>query len=137
MIEKVEYEGALFAIILHRDDGGEGVNFVTANENTLQLGVMKHRSGVKIKPHIHRKIARQINEIQEVLHIDSGRVEAEFFNGAGKKVAQTVLNSGDTIILISGGHGFNVLEDARIIEVKQGPYFGVEEDKVRLPEGGG
>jgi hypothetical protein len=35
-------------------------------------------------------------------------------------------------MLLSGGHGFNVLEDSKIIEVKQGPYRGVEEDKERI-----
>ena len=28
----------------------------------------------------------------------------------------------DVIILFKGGHGFDVLEDCKIIEIKQGPY---------------
>jgi hypothetical protein len=137
VIDRIEWQGLLLALVLHRDDGGEGVNFITPDENTLQLGVMKHKSGVKIKPHVHKNITRNINQVQEVLHIDYGKVEAEFYDGNSKKVVTTILNSGDTIILVSGGHGFNILEDARIIEVKQGPYYGAEDDKVRFDEGGG
>ena len=32
------------------------------------------------------------------------------------------------ILLIQGGHGFEVLEEVEMIEVKQGPYVG-EQDK--------
>lgn len=37
----------------------------------------------------------------------------------------------DAILLIQGGHGFEVLEEVERIEVKQGPYVG-EEDKTRF-----
>ncbi|MCI8705025.1 MAG: hypothetical protein HFE60_12315, partial [Anaerotignum sp.] len=32
------------------------------------------------------------------------------------------LEAGDAILLASGGHGFKVLEEVEMIEVKQGPY---------------
>ena len=42
-----------------------------------------------------------------------------------------VLGPGDVIILMSGGHGFEVLEDLNMVEVKQGPYVG-DADKTRF-----
>ena len=59
-------------------------------------------------------------------------MEAEFYESGGKKIGRTVLESGDTILLLSGGHGFNILEDSKMIEVKQGSYYGVEKDKEHL-----
>jgi hypothetical protein len=129
MIEKIEYEGKLFALILRHNYEPEGVNFVTSEDSPLQLGLLKHRRGSKVKPHTHKKSHQTIDEVQEVLHIDYGKVEAEFYEGTGRKISSTVLGSGDTILLLSGGHGFNILEDSRIIEVKQGPYLGFERDK--------
>ena len=38
---------------------------------------------------------------------------------------------GDVILLVSGVHGFEVLEELEMIEVKQGPYAG-EGDKTRI-----
>jgi hypothetical protein len=67
------------------------------------------------------------------LHIDLGKVEVEFYSENNQKITSKILNAGDTIVLIAGGHGFNVLEDSKIIEVKQGPYYGADEDKERLP----
>jgi hypothetical protein len=40
------------------------------------------------------------------------------------------LAAGDAILLIAGGHGFEVLEACQIMEVKQGPYLSKEKDKV-------
>ena len=132
MVEKIECGGKILAIILRQNYEPEGVNFITAEDNPLQLGVLKHQKGSKIKPHIHKSSPRIVNEIQEVLHIAYGKVEAEFYTGDGKKVGDVTLNSGDTILLLSGGHGFNLLEDSKIIEIKQGPYRGVVEDKERI-----
>ena len=129
-LEKIEWEGKTLALILRCKFDEAGVNFFTARDNPLQLGVLKHEQGVEIKPHVHRSLPRKIEDVQEVLHIEYGRVETNFYNKNGEKVGNSVLNVGDTILLLSGGHGFRILEDARILEVKQGPYHGVEDDKV-------
>jgi hypothetical protein len=45
-----------------------------------------------------------------------------------KRLGRTViLEPGDAILFASGGHAIEVLEDAQILEVKQGPYIGQEE----------
>ena len=132
MIDRIEYGGKVFALILRAGYIQGGVNFITSKSEPIQLGVLNHKCGTKIKPHTHKNRAITISEIQEVLHVDYGKVEAIFYESDGKEVAATILNSGDTILLLCGGHGLNILEDTKIIEVKQGPYFGVEEDKVIL-----
>jgi len=40
------------------------------------------------------------------------------------------LTAGDVVVLLSGGHGFRMLEDSVLIEVKQGPYFGSQEKEL-------
>lgn len=41
------------------------------------------------------------------------------------------MEAGDIILLASAGHGFEVLEELEMIEVKQGPYVE-HEDKVKF-----
>ena len=130
MIEKIEWEVEVLVLIPHQSYEPKGANFITSQDNPLQLGILKHQQGHKIKPHIHKNSPKTINE---VLHIAYEKVETGFYESGGKKIGGTVLNSGDTILLLSWGHGFNILEDSKIIEVKQGPYHSVEEDKEHLP----
>ena len=132
MIEKIEWNGEVFALIMRKEYSQEGVNFITAGDSPLQLGTLKLQRGAKIQPHIHRELARIINEVHEVLHIEYGEVEANFYDADGGKFGSVILNTGDTALLLSGGHGFNILEDSKILEVKQGPYYGVDGDKKRF-----
>ena len=92
------------------------------------MGILKHKEGSIIKPHRHKEMPRTINYTQEVLHIEYGRVEAVFYQN-GQVIKECLLFEGDTIILLTGGHGFNILEDTKMIEVKQGPYLSQTEDK--------
>ena len=130
MVEKIESQGNVLALILRHEANVDGVNFFTTSDNPLQLGILQHRQGTEIKSHVHRDSIRTIKNIQEVLHIEYGKVETNFYDQKGEKVGSSILNSGDTILLLSGGHGFRILEDAKILEIKQGPYYGTEKDKV-------
>lgn len=137
MIEKIEWQGKTLALILRDSFDTEGVNFVTPADSPLQLGVIRHPLGFTIKPHVHKATTKTIASIQEVLLVQYGRVRVGFYNDSGEQVKTAVLNRGDTILLIAGGHGFEMLEDCKMVEVKQGPYEGVDQDKQRLEKDGG
>lgn len=129
MIENVEHKGKLFAIILRSGFETEGVSFFTPKDSPLQLGVLRYKKGTEIRPHIHKTSIKTIRKTQEALHIEYGKIEVSFYDITGRKVGNSILNAGDTVLLLEGGHGFKVLEDSRILEIKQGPYTGIEEDK--------
>jgi len=132
MIEKIVHGDKNYAIIIRNNFETENIEFVTPPDNPLQIGVMKHISGSKVTPHIHKKVSRTINEIQEVLFIQSGKVAAIFYDESNKEFGRVILSTGDTILLIAGGHGFEFLDDTKMIEVKQGPYAGISQDKILL-----
>ena len=85
---------------------------------------MNRQKGYKIQPHIHNKIERTINYTQEVLFIKNGLVRVDFYKTDKTYFKSKVLHSGDVILLSFGGHGFEMLKDSEIIEVKQGPFAG-------------
>lgn len=132
MIERIEHGGKLFAIILRGGFETEGVNFFTPEDNPLQLGVLKYGKGTEIRPHIHKTSIREISKIQEALHIEYGKIEANFYDTTGEEVGSGILNAGDTVLLLEGGHGFKMLENSKILEIKQGPYLGPDKDKEQL-----
>ena len=85
---------------------------------------MNRPKGYKIQPHIHKKIERTIEYTQEVLFIKTGLVRVDFYKTDKTYLNSKILNSGDVILLSAGGHGFEMLQDSEIIEVKQGPFAG-------------
>ncbi|ORU00540.1 hypothetical protein D081_1063 [Anaerovibrio sp. JC8] len=59
-------------------------------------------------------------------------MRVDFYDDDQNYIESHIIYAGDVILLVSGGHGFKVLEDIEMIEVKQGPYAG-DGDKTRFP----
>lgn len=126
----------LLAIVLFRLPGVRmepGVNFLTEPDLPQQVACIRHPAGHVIEPHTHNVIPREVRLTQEVLVIQRGTLRIDFFTSSREYVGSRQLQAGDVVILIGGGHGFEVLEDVELIEVKQGPYLGAR-DKVRFLE---
>lgn len=130
-IEKIFCGDQLLAIIIKSNYKNEGISFFTPNDFSQQLGYMNRPKGYEIDPHRHNLVERKVFLTQEVLFIRSGKVQVSFYDDNENFVESKVLEKNDIILLASGGHGFKMLENSEIIEVKQGPYCG-EEDKVRF-----
>lgn len=122
---------SLLAILIRNEYSDDGIKFFTTNNDSQQLGYMKRHQDYMIAPHRHNLIPREVHLTQEVLFIKSGKVRVDIYTNQQVYVMSRVLNVGDLILLADGGHGFKMLEDSEIIEVKQGPYCG-EQDKVRF-----
>lgn len=131
MIEKVIIDGELHAIIIPSNFAEPGVHFFTPNELSQQLAFMKHSPRKKIQPHTHNPVPREVLYTQEVLFIRKGKLRVDFYSDRKELVETKILSNGDVILLVQGGHGFEVLEEVEMIEVKQGPYVG-EQDKTRF-----
>ena len=131
MIESVWIDNQRCALVLRAGYRGEGIEFFTREGDSLQLGYMRREKGYRIRPHIHRRAPRQVDYTNEVLLIRAGRVKVNFYDDEQRFRQDLVLEAGDIVLLMLGGHGFEMLEDAEIVEVKQGPYVG-EADKLRF-----
>jgi len=131
MIEKVIHRDIELAIIIRSSFHKEGIEFFTNDDSSQQLGYMNRPKDYVIEPHRHNIIPRAVHLTQEVLFIKSGKVRVDFYDNSQAYLASRILLAGDVILLADGGHGFKMLEQSEIIEVKQGPYNG-ERDKVRF-----
>ena len=131
MIEKILFKKEIYAIILRKKYKSSGIKFFTPNKFSQQLAYMKRPTGYAIQPHIHKKIRKEIKFTQEVLFIRSGKVKVDFFSEKKKFIKSKILKEGDIILLSRGGHGFKIIKEAEIIEVKQGPY-DPKSDKIRF-----
>ncbi|MFH2085504.1 MAG: hypothetical protein ABII21_01820 [bacterium] len=123
--EVIEKNGQIFAIIIRREYRPDGVNFLTPDDYTLQLGLIGHPKGRHIRDHIHNPhIHYQVDTTQEFLYIETGKIKATIYDYGWNVIKEVVLNQGDILLQVSGGHGFDVLEPSYLIEIKQGPFPG-------------
>jgi mannose-6-phosphate isomerase-like protein (cupin superfamily) len=130
-MEKLVHNGRIIAIIIRHDFAEPGVHFFTPADFSQQLAYMRHPAGKVIDPHRHNLVPREVNYTQEVLFIKEGKLRVDFYDDAEQFLESRVLTAGDVILLAGSGHGFEVLEELEMIEVKQGPYTG-DLDKTRF-----
>jgi hypothetical protein len=130
-VETVSVGGQTLAMIVRAAISRPGVSFFTPNDFSQQLAYMEHPAGKAIVPHLHKPVQRAVTKTLEVLFIRKGRLRVDFYGDDRAYLESRMLGAGDVILLVSGGHGFEVLEPVEMFEVKQGPFAGVE-DKVRI-----
>ena len=131
MMEQIFFKEQLLAILVRSNFHDEGINFFTPPSFSQQLAYMHHPEGKVIDPHVHNPVLREVHYTQEVLFIRKGRLRVDFYNDGRVYLESRELGAGDVILLATGGHGFEVLEEIEMIEVKQGPYAG-DADKTRF-----
>ena len=132
MIEKIIYKKKLLALIVRgKYRNKKGITFFTPNEITQQFGYMKHKKNFIIKPHLHKKRATRILFTTEVILLLKGLLRVDFYNLKKKYLFSKILKRNDIIMLIRGGHGFKILKNIEMLEIKQGPY-NLYKDKVKF-----
>lgn len=131
LVEKIEHSGEMYALIVRHEFSKPGISFFTPNDLSQQLAYMRHPAGKIIDAHFHNPVPRTVSFSQETLFIKRGRLRVDFFDNQQAYLESRELRAGDVILLIKGGHGFEVLEELEMVEVKQGPYAG-DQDKTRF-----
>ena len=128
MIKNITHKKKILAIIIKGNYlSKKGINFFTNPKLNQQVAYMNHPANHLIQPHIHKNRLRKIRGSTEVLIILDGVLQINFFDNKKKYIFSKTIKKNDIVILLSGGHGFKVKKNCKMIEVKQGPYSEIED----------
>ena len=130
MIKKFIYKNKVYAEVIRRNMKSEKTRFFSDSKSSFQFGFVAHKKGYSENPHYHKKIKRKINDCQQVLFVQKGKIQVKFFNEKKKLIKNILIKKGDTINIVQGIHSIKILENAQCITVKQGPFFSEKMDKV-------
>jgi hypothetical protein len=126
-LEHISWEGKPLAYIIRAEMSPEKTTFLTPSEFKQQVGFVVYSAGGEIQRHVHRPLERHLVGTSEVLIVRRGRCEIDIYNNERELVATRELWQGDIMLMVDGGHGFRMIEDTVFIEIKQGPYTGLDE----------
>lgn len=130
-MKRVEQNGDLIALIIDTvRDFKPGVHFISDPAWPLQIGLLAHRGGHAVPAHRHfeRENAGK-TMTQEFLLVVSGEMEVDFYDAEGALFRSETLFPGQALLQIRGGHGFRFPVSSQILELKIGPYLGLDQDK--------
>lgn len=127
VVETISREGEVLALIIRAEQMPPTTTFVTPPEYKQQVGFVVYPAGGEIRRHFHRPLERHLVGTSEVLVLKKGHCLIDVYDDNLELVATRELYCGDVMLMVAGGHGFRMLEDTVFLEIKQGPYTGVDE----------
>jgi len=131
--EKIYQKKRLIGIIFRKNLVVNNIEFFTDDASPFQIGAHNRKRGIKLKPHVHyMKKPLIIKSIQEWLLVTKGKILVTLYTKKGKIIEKVTLKTGDSILLIEGGHGVDFLQDSKIFEIKQGPFLDSHHVKIFL-----
>jgi hypothetical protein len=126
-IDWIKHDETVLAIIIPGDYEPDSTEFITPDSYKQQVGFIIYPKDGEIVPHIHHDMERNILGTSEVLLVRHGHCSVDFYLQDKSFLCSRELKTDDVLVLVSGGHGFRMIEDTTFIEIKQGPYIGVQE----------
>jgi hypothetical protein len=126
-MERIRAGEKLLAIIISAGAEFPTTTFFTPADFLQQGGFVVYPAGGKVAAHGHTLVERHLIGTAETVMVRRGKAILKLFDNAHQVVAERMMTAGDIVMLVSGGHGFTMLEDTILFEIKQGPYTGLEE----------
>lgn len=126
-IEHICWQDKPLAYIIRAELMPDKTTFLTPSEFKQQVGFVVYPEGGEIVRHVHLPLERHLVGTSEVLVVRKGRAEVDIYNDDRELITTVELRLGDIMLMVGGGHGFRMLEDTVFLEVKQGPYTGIDE----------
>lgn len=122
----ISFNNEVLAMFFSKDiKADNGIRFLTPENYPLQIGLLEHKNGRQVPPHIHRDLDYCVKTSQEFIYIEKGEnIVVKIFNSAWAEVDKIIMSAGDFILFVSGGHSLDIPSGCRLLEVKQGPYPG-------------
>ena len=130
--EVIEHNRIRYAEVIWSDTCVEKSTFFSPEGASFQFGLLAHEAGFLEPAHVHYTVKREISDLQQMFVVQRGVVRVQFFDDGGEMFKEVTLHAGDAICLVHGTHAIRVIEDMQCISVKQGPFLGVEMDKVNI-----
>jgi len=129
-VEIITANNQILCYVIPKNTSPEKTTFITPADGKQQVGFIVYPQGGTIARHIHKPLERHIVGMAEVVVVRSGHCQIEVYDDSLQLVATRDLYQGDVVLMVGGGHGFQIKEDTILLEIKQGPYLGVDDKEI-------
>ena len=89
----ISHNSKLYAYVADLNDAIEGLDFLSKDEDFVQVGTMNYKKGKSTPPHYHLIHEKESNMTQEVVIVYKGEVTCKIFTIEGEHIQSVVLLS--------------------------------------------
>jgi hypothetical protein len=130
--EDFVFEDIVYATLIKTKDAPKGLTFPSSDEENIQVGVWNYEKGKILDLHYHKDFSREATRTGEAVCVIRGSLVCNLYTKEGDFLVEIPVKESEVIIQYYGAHEYIIEEDSVIIEIKNGPYFGPEKDRVRI-----
>ena len=131
-MRKILHNNEIICIVANLEDTKEGLDFLSDDNDFIQVGTWNYKKGQVLLLHYHNKFERTALRTSECVFVFKGKIECNLHSEDGEFIETIIVNAGEFIVNLSQAHESKILEDTIVLEVKNGPYFGPEKDRTRI-----
>ena len=132
IIEKIYSDDLHIASIVRPELSDEGLTFLTEDENFIQVGIWNYKKETRLDTHYHNTFPRESTKTNETVYVVKGTIKCNLYKESGEKISSHTIEQGEMIVQFNGAHEYFIIEDAILIDTKNGPYFGPDRDRTRI-----
>ena len=132
IIEKIYSDDLHIASIVRPELSDEGLTFLTEDENFIQVGIWNYKKDTRLDTHYHNTFPRESTKTNETVYVVKGTIKCNLYKESGEKISSHTIEQGEMIVQFNGAHEYFIVDDAVVIETKNGPYFGPDKDRTRI-----
>ena len=127
-------DGKILARHITQKDIKPGLISFSNDNEFLQVVAWGHyEKGKYLQDHWHNEFSRSAERTYEAVYVVKGAIEARLFDLDLALVETLVVHQGELLILLESAHGYTILEeDTTVLEIKNGPFMGVNVDKTKF-----
>jgi hypothetical protein len=131
-IKNISHNDELYSSIFDLNNINEGLDFLTNNDSFVQVGTWKYEKGKILDAHYHNTFERKSYITQEVVLVLEGKIICNLYTTDGEFIASEEIRENQLIIQFQGVHEYEILDKSKVLEIKNGPYFGPDKDRTRV-----
>ena len=133
-MREIVKDGKILARYITQEDIKPGlISFTNDNEFLQVVAWKKKEKGKYLQDHWHNEFPRTAERTYEAVYVVKGAIEARLFDLDLVPVETLVVHQGELLILLESAHGYTILEeDTTVLEIKNGPFMGVNVDKTKF-----
>ena len=125
-------EGVHYCSVFNLEDSEEGLTFISSDDKNIQVGIWNYKKGKSLEAHYHNEFDRNATRTSESVYVVKGKIVSKVYDLDKNLICEVVLNKGELIVQYEGIHEYSILENALVLENKNGPYFGPDKDRTRV-----
>lgn len=131
-IKHITFNNEIYASIFDIRNIPEGLDFLTNDESFIQIGTWNYKKDKILDAHYHNYFERSSYITQEVVYVLQGKIKCNLYQEDTTYIDFAIVESGMMIVQYKGVHEYEMLEDSKVLEVKNGPYYGPDKDRTRV-----